>query len=110
VGTKTYYIWLQDVDRTAPLDMQEGRIKRWLKEDTSVQLGEAIGDAMLFFFIEWPGDRFQWSVRVPAQLKEIYLRRGVILLPPYSTQPAVRLDVYEITYSGCTLIAKHYVE
>eukprot|EP00966_Prymnesium_polylepis_P272901 6304630-Prymnesium_polylepis.1 len=31
VETKTSIIWLQDVDRTAPLDIQEGRIKGWLK-------------------------------------------------------------------------------
>eukprot|EP00966_Prymnesium_polylepis_P300161 6936805-Prymnesium_polylepis.1 len=61
-------IWLQDLDRKAPLDLQEGRIKRWLKEDTCLQLGESVGDAMLFALIEWPGDRFQWSVRVPAGL------------------------------------------
>eukprot|EP00966_Prymnesium_polylepis_P081492 1888202-Prymnesium_polylepis.1 len=49
---------------------------------------------MPFAIIEWSGDRFQWSVQVPSQLKEIYLRKGFVLLPPYSTHPAVRLDVY----------------
>jgi hypothetical protein len=61
VETETSTNWLQDVDRIAPLDIQEGRIKRWLKEDTSVRLGEAVADAMLFHLIEWP-HRIVWPL------------------------------------------------
>eukprot|EP00966_Prymnesium_polylepis_P298251 6891736-Prymnesium_polylepis.2 len=57
----TSLIWLQDVNQTTPLDIQEGRIKRWLKEDTAVRVGEAAAEAMRFHIIEWQGDRFQWS-------------------------------------------------
>eukprot|EP00966_Prymnesium_polylepis_P174478 4037136-Prymnesium_polylepis.1 len=44
VQTKTSTIWLQDVDQITPLDIPEGRIKRWLKEETSIKLGEAVAD------------------------------------------------------------------
>ena len=36
VQTKTSTVWLQNVDQITPLDIQEGRIKSWLKEDTRI--------------------------------------------------------------------------
>jgi hypothetical protein len=91
----TSLVWLHEVHQTAPLEVQEGRIVRWLREDTAARVGIDAADAMRFHLTEWPGNGYQWAVRVSKQLKESYTHKGFIILPSYAAHPASRLDVYD---------------
>jgi hypothetical protein len=93
----TSLIWLQDVHQITPLDIQEGRITRWLKEDIATRVGVDAADAMSLRLIEWPGDRYQWSVRDSAQTAQriLHKQRVCNIAIICNTPPASRLDVFD---------------
>ena len=68
----TSIVWMQEVSPVVQQDVQERRIKRYLRHDIAIEMGNEAADAMYYQVTMWPGRGYQWAVRIPTRLREAY--------------------------------------
>ena len=103
----TSLIWIQEVSPVIQQDVQEGRIKRYLRHDIAIEMGIDAADAMYYQLTMWPGRGYQWAVKIPTRLREAYTAIGFIILPKFHIYPETRLDVYDFITKPISPVSAH---